>query len=117
MRNENEIMLDLAQAKQTYIEANADLPALQVIPVAARVKELQQELSDCLTEGAKPCPKCASKPHGMRFRTEIRDGVELRMYEVGCPNPKCVDHRGRGADRAAAVEAWNTGAWYAKEKK
>jgi hypothetical protein len=126
MRTETEILKDLSTAKAEYLDASEKLPANQTIPFHKKVKAFQQELSDALSAGTVACPRCNQKPHGMRFRTEMKydfgpdgkpnlqSGFDVKLYEVGCIG--CPDgFRARASSQAEAVEKWNSLEWYTKE--
>lgn len=104
--------VDEARAKSN----TAPAPELRELTVA--VKELQQQISDTIAEGANPCPSCGAKAHGMQHDSEATG----TCFEVGCRNcgwfrvgNTAVDHSSYGAILPKhAVEAWNEGpeAWY-----
>lgn len=122
----------MAKKKVNVDEASAEeIQALLADPETENKKGLRQKLSAMLTEGALPCAKCGTAPHGMLktpvVQTMVRDVVgyedadqdrplwgpermveSLPVYEVGCivciPTPK----RGRGDMPSSAVARWNT---------
>lgn len=112
MRTEKEIRAAQAVALEKLREAIDTLPQKAVVPFQAKVKELSQELSDCLSEGAEPCGNvrlkqnpdtgefyeevCGVLPMGMvKTPSYIKDGLETpTVYEVGCLHcpPILVEH-------------------------
>lgn len=98
MKTEKKLLADIDKAQASYLEIVHTKPAKDVRKKAERVRELKQELSDLLSEGAKDCPDCKVKPHGMRKSESI--------YEVGCLN---CEKRARGGAPSVAVERWNDG--------
>lgn len=79
------------------------------------VKATKAAIAAKITEGAKPCPKCGTHPHGMMQQTG-RNGA---TFEIGCINCGPFKHddgsvrqfRVRGGLLPRhAVEAWNGGA-------
>jgi hypothetical protein len=110
MRDEDEILREINEAKVAYADAAEKKPAAVVRDHAERVKELQVELSLCYTRGADPCPKCGNYPHGMD-----RNGS---VYEVGClvcppelRDGKRRSYSAQGRTPEKAVANWNAGVY------
>lgn len=114
------IVARLDAAKQAYIAIAATGTVPDVQAASDKVKQLQQALSDCITEGAQPCPGCGARPHGMLQHNHLR-GDE---WEIGCLTCKArkyieLDRSTReprvrvGGLPRHAVETWNEGplAW------
>lgn len=112
MRPIDEIVSCIASAKAEYLIANEELPSSKVIPFSNKVKELQKELSDTISNGANVCPVCGNKPIGMIFRTQNVGGVTVNLYEVGCLN--CVGISSRGASPEETVQKWNRSQYWKK---
>lgn len=70
------------------------------------VEKAKRALSDGITAGAKPCPTCKAKIHGLVQMVPVRK-KPTPIFEVGCTT--CRDHRAQGFSPALAVEAWNAG--------
>lgn len=126
MRTETEIAAEILALKADYHEAAQKLSAPELKKASDRIKALQGDLSDLLSAGSKPCPKCGGKPTGMRKRTDtVRVGTEVfthGTYEVGCVpcDPETRIEGGKritrspralGSTAKKAVEKWNAGEW------
>lgn len=115
MRTIKEVKLDLLPALDAARAASVKGTRDEEQAASRVVEALQKELSDVITAGAKPCPRCKNMPHGMEHPTG-KGGIE---YEVGCIAgcpPFAHDDgtlripRVRGGRMPLhAVEAWNGG--------
>ncbi len=112
MRTESEIRADQMTAFEALRTAIETLPDAQVAPFRQRTKDLGDELSACLSNGAVPCSNpvarlneetqesevvpCGRQPMGMlKTPAFTKDGVEFpAVYEVGCIvcAPHLIDH-------------------------
>src|SRR4051812_44509034 len=106
MRTEAEIRADQATAFEELKNAIETLPEAKVLPFRQRVKNLGDEISACVPEGAGPCQipvagvkeetgetevvPCGRPPMGMLkcpAYTIVKDGIDIpipAIYEVGC---------------------------------
>jgi len=136
MRDVFEIMEELEARRSDYqgIANTADAETLREAHL--KVKALQKELADTISDGANPCPSCGAKPHGMPQSND-----RGALFEVGCTscgwfrmvraddqNEKGLiagrmqevarDHGAQGSMPRHAVEAWNAGPrfWKMKER-
>jgi hypothetical protein len=123
-----EIRTELGQTLQEYHACAAAQPAHVAAPLSKRVRELQMELSDALSEGAKLCPDCGHKPKGMRhIHVVVATQRKVFTFEVGCgvcpqvPDPEregfVYMHRSQGGTREEAVENWNAGVYLPPKKR
>ncbi len=114
---------ELIAAREAYLAIVHTAPAVEVKAASDKVKRLQAAISDCITEGAKPCPMCHNTPHGMQ-QTEGK----YIGFEIGCLHCrpfKWADRTvreprvRRGLLPRHAVEAWNEGpaAWWQRPKE
>jgi|SRR3954452_174542 hypothetical protein len=110
MKQHEDIAGDLEAVLAEYRKSAETASASRLRELSAAAKDLRQELSDAISEGAKDCPGCGKRPHGMR-RTE----ATLRTPEVweigclGCPPKNGVRFCARGATREQAIKKWNAG--------
>lgn len=110
---EQEIRTAIEKKKTEYQKAVETLPWAKVEPITKEIKGLQKQLSELLSEGAKPCPKCGAQPHGMRKPLGKVKGISVTMYVVGCLG--CKDTRSYGQSVKEAVEKWNAGEYVKAE--
>lgn len=109
---------DLGKAREAYLLVVHKAPAGQVKSASDAVRELQRAISDCITEGANPCPKCLRPPHGIHQTEGKYPGFEIGC--LTCHPFKWIDRTTRyprvrsGLLPRHAVEAWNAGpsAWW-----
>lgn len=102
MRTEKQITKEIAEIRAAYQEAAATRPAAEARAILEPLKGLQQELSDLLSAGAKPCPMCGAAAMGMTREAK----PHLGRFEVGCP---ACPIRARAHSVAEAVADWNAG--------
>lgn len=113
MRTQEEIRTELASAKEAYDKVALGAES-EWRPYSNQIKALQKELSDCISEGAKPCPHCGGQPIGLRHvhlaPFGANQSVEFFIYEIGCP---CKDslEMSMSPDRETAVAMWNRDEW------
>lgn len=114
MRTEKEIRDDIEKYRHEYRSQMNTKSHKELAPFNKKVNELRKELSSTLADGAKICPKCKEKrkedvkPVGMLKSVKEIDGVEIRVYEVGCP---LCDLRSRAQTPQAAVAKWDKDAY------
>jgi rubredoxin len=117
-----EIKKQIEDARAKYQEIVHSAPAPEVKAASDVVKALQQQLSDAICEGAKPCPDCGAPPHGMEQPRLGGGGFE---FEIGCTicgwffidENTARDRSARGGPLPRhAVEAWNEGPDYWRTK-
>jgi hypothetical protein len=100
-----------------------DLTRRQADAIGAAIDKANEELHALLTEGANPCPNCGTRPvfdaegnevgrkstvRGLRHEVGVKNQTKL-VYEVGCINAACRDHRAVEFLPELAVERWNDG--------
>lgn len=96
---EFQINRQIEELRQQYHEAvGADEKPSVTRELADQIKDLQEQRSTMLSEGAEECPTCGNKPIGMKKRRG--------EYEVGCP---LCPTRSRGESVEEAVYWWNKG--------
>lgn len=71
MRTEAVVKAELLELRKVIHEAAGTLTENDARAKGEQAKKLMAELSDILSEGAKPCPACSAKPHG-NHKTEAR---------------------------------------------
>ncbi len=112
----NEVKSMLAEKKAEYHELHDTLTPPQLRARSVDIEALQKMMSDLITSGAEPCPRCGTKPVGM---IQPGNGGRSDEYEVGCTvcppfkhhDGSFRDHRVRGGLLPShAVEVWNAGA-------
>lgn len=97
----------VAALQQEYHQAReAKKPSEECEKISLQHKAAMKELSDFLSKGAGPCPLCGDLPLGMK----VRSGV----YEIG---PIASPLRSRGEYAEQAVENWNKGIYFYKDKR
>lgn len=113
----DEIKKSITEAREAYQAICNTAPIDEVRAASRKVKELQAKLSWEITKGAKPCPKCGERPHGLE-----QPGPKNATYEVGCIGCNPFLHSDGTVREFRAiggllprhtVEAWNEGpsAW------
>lgn len=103
MRNEDEIVQELARARADYHEAVQEETIAELAERSGRIKELMAELSATLSRGAMDCPDCGQPPHGM-LKTPGAKMVRAPVYVVGC---LACPRAARGNSPEQAVKRWN----------
>jgi uncharacterized coiled-coil protein SlyX len=110
MKKHEDIVKDLEVVLAEYRKSAETAPAPELRKLSDRIKQLREQMSDSISEGAKDCPGCGKRPHGMQ-----RTVATLRTPEVweigclGCPPKGGVRFCARGTTRDQAIYAWNTG--------
>lgn len=121
MRDPHVINADLQVALAAYREIANTASAPELHEKHKPVKALQAELAASISDGADACPDCGAHPHGM-LQSKPEGGLQ---FEVGCmscgwfrlPGETVArDHGAQGGMPRHAVEAWNAGPRYWKQK-
>lgn len=138
MRTEAVVKAELLELRKVIHEAAGELTENESRAKGETAKALMAELSDILSDGAKPCPVCNAKPHGnhkteARFKEqsagvltqEVPDTYVVRC--IGCDPVKTVEKEvvigdgnktvttkivfpsSKGETVAEAVANWNNG--------
>lgn len=95
------------ESKRAEVRAKEDTaPRPEIAAITRQVRELGDQLSAAITEGAKPCPSCGSAPLGMLQEVWV-SGEIVQTFEIGCT--RCKDHRAKGVTRETTVSKWNLG--------
>ena len=115
-----ELVNKLREERAIYHEKSAKYTAAEISEAVAFFKDLNQEIVDALTDGAKDCPDCITdlarvkedaaasgdepetwspRPHGI-----FHDGT-AKPFEIGCLHH--ANHRVRESLLEDAVERWN----------
>ena len=104
---------------RAYVRDNHDdLTGKQQAAFTVEADALNVLLQASLTHGASPCPSCGTPALGLAHESATGKGQKHRyLYEVGCPNPACVDHRATELLPELAVERWNAGEYDAPKPK
>jgi hypothetical protein len=131
MRSEKQIREELDKTLELH-RANVDKwTKKQLDDSTDKVVALQNELSKTLSEGAKDCPCCGGHPIGMHRRTIEHQGLNIKIYEVGCLNCRpfpeldkskketgmMISYSSQGTTVEQAVEKWNNNEYLKKAKE
>lgn len=116
VRDEAAIVADIAEATAAARAMDEGNSVTEHFSATRRVKALQAELSAHLADGAVPCAKCGSQPHGMLKRpefgpfygddNEIKTPYSPAIYAVGCTACGFLGQT-LGPTPEATVERWN----------
>lgn len=112
-----QIQKQIEEARERYLQHREAKRVEEADAASEEVKRLQADLALEISSGAKPCPFCGVRPHGMERHTATGQ-VD---YEIGCLTcPPFKDKHGvirsvrarGGIIPRQTVEAWNEGPDY-----
>jgi hypothetical protein len=113
-RSAYQIEKEIKTIQEDYHKKVDSLNRKETEKITLKLKDLRQELSEVYSDGAKACPDCGNKPHGMKKGSGV--------YEVGCvvcdpyeEDGNMVSFSARGESPEEAIEKWNEGKWEAKK--
>jgi hypothetical protein len=103
-------LLQQQKVAERHARAGA-APVREMDERAVEIRDIQRQIVALVTEGAEPCKKCHTPPHGMQRLREMPMGegkkMTVALYEIGCLACAGPESRVRGQSREEALAAWN----------